>query len=158
VNPFARILEIASPVSVEHPGQIAGKQVLVVEDGPTLTTGGMSLGAGLIAARLYGAAELVDPRPYAVGSLSETFERYPHLSGLLPAMGYSERQCRDLEETINATPCDLVLMATPIDLTHLLRLNKPTLRVTYELEERTTPGLREILVEFTAHWRSPAAA
>jgi len=158
MNPFARIVETASPVTVSHPGQIAGKQVLVVEDGPTLTRGGMSLGAGLIAARMYGAAELVDPRPYAVGSLRETFERYPHLSGLLPAMGYSEVECRDLEETINRTPCDLVLMATPVDLSRFLHLNKPSLRVVYDLEERKVPGLREILAEFTARWHSPAAA
>lgn len=158
MNPFARVVETASPVTVEHPGQIAGKQVLVVEDGPTLTRGGMALGAGLIAARMFGAAELVDPRPYAVGSLRETFERYPHLSGLLPAMGYSDIECRELEETINNTPCDLVLIATPADLTPVLRLNKPVLRVTCDLEERTAPGLREILAEFTAKWRSPAAA
>jgi predicted GTPase len=118
----------------------------------------MALGAGLIAARLYGAAELADPRPYAVGSLRETFERNPHIGGLLPAAGYGEIQIKDLEETINRTPCDVVLLATPADLTPVLRLNKPCLRVSYGLEERTAPGLRQILDEFTARWGSPAAA
>lgn len=158
LNPFARIVETASPVSVEHPEQIAGKDVLVVEDGPTLTHGGMTFGAGVVAARHYGAAAMVDPRPHAAGSIRETFARYPLLAGLLPIMGYSEAQCGELEETINQTPCDLVLMATPADVAPLLRLNKPCLRVSYEIEERSTLGLREILAEHAAKWKPPLAA
>jgi predicted GTPase len=109
----------------------------------------MLYGAGVVAAREFGAAERVDPRPFAAGSLRDTFARYPHLNGLLPAMGYSEAQRQELEETINRTPADLVLVATPVDLARLLRLNKPSLRVSYEIEERTRPDLGEILVEFT---------
>ena len=108
--------------------------MLVVEDGPTLTHGEMPYGAGVVAARQSGAAELVDPRPYAVGSIRGTYERYSHLTSLMPAMGYSDIQRHELEETINRVPCDLVLVATPIDLGHLIKLNKPTLRVTYEVE------------------------
>jgi len=109
----------------------------------------MAYGAGVVAARQCGAAELVDPRPYAVGSIRSTFERYGHLTSLLPAMGYSAIQRHELEETINRVPCDLVLVATPIDLGHLVKLNKPSLRVTYEVEDLSHPGLAEILVQFT---------
>jgi predicted GTPase len=116
----------------------------------------MSFGAGGVAARRYGAAGLADPRPFAVGSIQSTFERFHHLKDLLPAMGYSEDQRRELEETINRTPCDLVLVATPVDLAHLLHLNKPTQRVEYEIEERTIPGLGEILERFTAQFRPRA--
>lgn len=150
VNLQAAIVEAASVVSVSGAGAIAGRRVLVVEDGPTLTHGEMPYGAGVVAARQYGAAERVDPRPYAVGSIRDTFDRFPHLERLLPAMGYSETQCRELEETINRTPADLVLVATPVNLGGLLRLNKPNLRVSYEIAERTRPTLREILSEFTA--------
>ncbi|MCI0460700.1 MAG: cyclic 2,3-diphosphoglycerate synthase [Gemmataceae bacterium] len=156
-NPQARIVEAASVVSVPDPGQVKGKRVLVVEDGPTLTHGEMPYGAGVVAARQYAAAQMIDPRPYAVGTIKSTFEKYPHIGALLPAMGYGDTQMHELEETINRTPCDLVLVATPIDLARLLQLNKPSLRVTYELEERTRPDLAEILTEFTAHCREITA-
>jgi predicted GTPase len=150
VNPQAVIVEAVSAVFVAGAEAIAGRRVLVVEDGPTLTHGEMPYGAGVVAARKFGAAERVDPRPYAVGSIRETFERFPHLERLLPAMGYSQTQCRELEETINRTPADLVLVATPVNLGRLLCFNKPGLRVSYEIAERTRPTLREILTEFTA--------
>jgi len=149
-NPRATVVETECRVSVAAPELIRGRRVLVVEDGPTLTHGEMRYGAGVVAARQYGAAEQVDPRPFAVGSIRGTFERFPHLERLLPAMGYSETQRRELEETINRTDCDLVLVATPIDLALLLRLDKPSLRVGYEIEQRTRPGLTEILADFTA--------
>ncbi len=149
-NPQARILETACRVSVASPEVIKGRRVLVVEDGPTLTHGEMSYGAGVVAARQCGAAELVDPRPYAVGSIRGTYERYPHMTTLLPAMGYGSLQRHELEETINRIPCDLVLVATPVNLTSILRINKPSVRVSYEAEELTRPGLVEMLTEFTA--------
>lgn len=148
VNPQARVFETASRVSVASPELIAGRRVLVVEDGPTLTHGEMPYGAGVVAAREFGAAELVDPRPYAVGSIRNTFERFRQLTNLLPAMGYSAMQRHELEETINRTPCDLVLVATPIDLARVINLRKPYLRVTYEVEELTHPGLVELLAQF----------
>ncbi|MBZ5688422.1 MAG: cyclic 2,3-diphosphoglycerate synthase [Acidobacteriia bacterium] len=147
-NPRARIVETACRVAVSEPELIKGRRVLVVEDGPTLTHGEMPYGAGVVAARQCGAAELVDPRPFAVGSIRWTYEHFPHLTSLLPAMGYSDMQRHELEETINRVPCDLVLVATPIDLGHLIKLNKPSLRVTYEVEDLTHPGLAEILREF----------
>ncbi len=147
-NPKAVVFEMACQVAVSEPYQVKGKRVLVVEDGPTLTHGEMPFGAGVVAARQCGAAELVDPRPYAVGSIRSTYERYPHLTNLLPAMGYSATQRRELEETIRRTPCDLVLIATPIDLARVIKLEKPTLRVTYEVEELTKPGLAEMLAQF----------
>jgi predicted GTPase len=148
-NPKAAVVETACRVAVSAPELVKGRSVLVVEDGPTLTHGEMPYGAGVVAARQCGAAELVDPRPYAVGSIRGTFERYPHLTALLPAMGYSTIQRHELEETINRVPCDLVLVATPIDLASLIKLNKPSLRVTYETEDLTHPGLAEILARFT---------
>lgn len=148
-NHKARVVETACRVAVSEPELIKGRSVLVVEDGPTLTHGEMHYGAGVVAARQCGAAELVDPRPYAVGSIRGTYENYPHLTSLLPAMGYSVIQRHELEETINRVPCDLVLVATPIDLGHLIKLNKPSLRVTYEVEDLTHPGLAEILARFT---------
>ncbi len=157
-NPRALILEAASRVGVPDPEQVRGRRVLVVEDGPTLTHGEMAYGAGLVAAHEYGAAECVDPRPFAVGSIRETFARFPHLQRLLPAMGYNEAQRRELEETINRTPCDLVLVATPVDLGHLLHLDKPSLRVSYEIDERTRPTLHEILEGFTARCQRAAVA
>ena len=150
-NPNARVLETACRVTISEPALVKGRKVLVVEDGPTLTHGEMPYGAGVVAARQCGAAELVDPRPYAVGSIRSTYEHYSHLTSLLPAMGYSAIQRHELEETINRVPCDLVLVATPIDLGHLVKLNKPSLRVTYEVEDVTHPGLTEILSEFTRH-------
>jgi predicted GTPase len=150
-NPKARVVETACRVTVSEPALVKGRRVLVVEDGPTLTHGEMPYGAGVVAARQCGAAELVDPRPSAVGSIRWTYEHYPHLTSLLPAMGYSTMQRHELEETINRVDCDLVLVATPIDLGHLVKLNKPSLRVTYEVEDVTHPGLGEILSEFTRH-------
>jgi len=146
-NAKARIVEACSTVIVRDPGQIAGKRVLVVEDGPTLTHGEMAFGAGLIAARTYGAGVVVDPRPYAVGSIRLAFGHYGHIGPVLPAMGYSQAQINDLQQTIAATPCDLVLFATPIHLSRLLAIDKPTLRVRYEYEDRGTPTLEEELLE-----------
>lgn len=149
-NPKAKVLETACRVSVVSPELIKGGRVLVVEDGPTLTHGEMSYGAGVVAARQCGAAELVDPRPYAVGSIRGTYERYPHMTTLLPAMGYGSIQRHELEETINRVPCDLVLVATPVNLTSILKINKPSVRVAYDAEELTKPGLVEVLTEFSA--------
>lgn len=148
-NPTARIVKTACRVAISEPELVKGRKVLVVEDGPTLTHGEMPYGAGVVAARQCGAAELIDPRPFAVGSIRGTYERYLHLTSLLPAMGYSAMQRHELEETINRVPCDLVLVATPIDLGHLVKMNKPSLRVTYEIEDLTHPGLAEILTRFT---------
>ena len=148
-NPQARVVETACRVAISAPEMVKGRRVLVVEDGPTLTHGEMPYGAGVVAARQCGAEELVDPRPYAVGSIRGTYERYQHLTSLLPAMGYSAIQRHELEETINRVPCDLVIVATPIDLGHLIKLNKPSLRVTYEVEDLTHPGLAEVLAQFT---------
>jgi predicted GTPase len=156
-NPKAAVFEMACRVSVPEPYLVKGLRVLVVEDGPTLTHGEMPYGAGVVAARQGGAAELVDPRPYAVGSIRGTFERYRHLTNLLPAMGYSAMQKHELEETIRRTPCDLVLIATPIDLARVIKLDKPNLRATYEVEELTRPGLAELLVKFT-HEHEPSLA
>lgn len=147
VNPDATVVEGASPIFLENPEGIRGKRVLVIEDGPTLTHGGMAYGAGIVAARRYGAAELVDPRPSAVGSIAETFEKYPHIEQLLPAMGYGEEQVAELEETINAVDCDLVLAATPIDLRRLIDVRHPMDRVRYELQVIGRPTLEEILTE-----------
>ena len=146
-NPKAVIIEAASPIFVDHPDFVNGKRVLVIEDGPTLTHGGMKYGAGVVAARRYGAKELIDPRPYLVGSIKDTFEHYPEIGTLLPAMGYFEQQLKDLEETINRTECDVVVSATPIDLTRLIKINKPIVRVKYELEEIGYPKLQDILKE-----------
>jgi len=148
INPDAIIIEAASPIFVEGGEVIKGKKVLVVEDGPTLTHGEMPYGAGVIAARKYGAGELVDPRDYAKGSILETFERYSHIGELLPAVGYSEKQLKELEETINRTPAEYVVVATPIDLGKVLNLNKPYVRVRYELQEIGRPNLEDIIVSF----------
>lgn len=145
VNPQAIVVEAASPIFVEDPEAIRGRRVLVIEDGPTLTHGEMAYGAGVMAARRFGAAELVDPRPYAVRSIAEAFRKYPHIGPLLPAMGYGDEQIRDLEETINATPCDLVLAATPVDIRRLLKVRYPVDRVRYELQVLSQPTLEEIL-------------
>jgi predicted GTPase len=145
-NPDAVIIEAASPIFVEDPAVIRGKRVLVVEDGPTLTHGEMAYGAGIVAARRFGAAEIVDPRPYAAGSIVETFEKYPKTGPLLPAMGYGEQQIEELEETINATPCDVVIVATPIDLRRVLKhIAHPMDRVRYELQEIGQPTLKDVL-------------
>ena len=146
VNPRAAIVEAASPIFVDDPDAIRGKRVLAIEDGPTLTHGEMTYGAGVVAARRFGAAELVDPRPYAVRSIAATFEKYPHIHSLLPAMGYGDEQIADLEETVNRTECDLVLAATPIDLQRLINVRHPMDRVRYELQVIGRPTLRDILV------------
>ncbi|HEY73840.1 MAG TPA: GTPase [Thermoflexia bacterium] len=147
LNPQAIVVDGASPIFVDNPEAIRGQQVLVIEDGPTLTHGGMTFGAGVVAARKFGAAELVDPRPYAVRSIAATFEKYSHLDSILPAMGYGDEQVRDLEETINAVECDLVLSATPIDLRRILKVRHPMDRVRYELQVIGQPTLEEILKE-----------
>lgn len=145
VNPRADIIEAASPVIVERPEEIKGKRVLVIEDGPTLTHGEMGYGAGVVAAEKYGAKELVDPKPYAVGSIKATLERWPHKKPLLPAMGYGKAQIRELQETIDATDADMILVGTPIDLSRVITMRKPYKRVRYELEEKTGPSLADVL-------------
>lgn len=150
VNPDAKIIEAASPVTAEDESLIRGKRVLVVEDGPTLTHGGMSYGAGVIAAQKFGASELVDPRKWAVDSIAETFKKYPKTGTLLPAMGYGDKQVKDLEATINKVDCDTVVIGTPIDLRRVVKIKKPSVRVRYELAEITKPGLKEILDGFLA--------
>ncbi len=148
LNPSATVVDADSLVTVEEPEKIKGKRVLAVEDGPTLTHGEMTFGAAVVAARRYGAAELVDPRPYAVGKIAETFEKYPNIGALLPAVGYGEQQVADLQETIRRTECDLVLIGTPIDLRRLVEIDKPAARVCYELKERGTPDLPSVLARF----------
>jgi predicted GTPase len=145
VNPGAMLIEAASPITVGEPEAIQGRRVLVIEDGPTLTHGGMAYGAGVVAARRYGAAEIVDPRPYAVGSIAGVYAQYPHVGPILPAMGYGEEQVRELGATIAATPCDAVLVATPIDLGRLVRAEVPMLRLTYALQEIGRPDLHDAL-------------
>lgn len=147
-NPGAIVVDAASPILVENPEMIRGMRVLVVEDGPTLTHGEMTMGAGTVAAMKFGAAELVDPRPFTVGKLSETFETYPDIGVLLPAMGYSPEQLRDLETTINNTDCDSVIIGTPIDLNRIIDINKPNTRVFYDLQEIGKPDLTGILKDF----------
>jgi predicted GTPase len=144
-NPGATVVEAASPIFVEDPNAIRGKRVLVVEDGPTLTHGEMSYGAGVVAARRFGAAEIVDPRPYAVGSILETYEKYPTTGDVLPAMGYGQEQVGELEQTIDNTPCDLVIVATPIDLRRVVTIGKPSQRVRYEMQEVGRPNLADVL-------------
>ncbi|MEC9489267.1 MAG: cyclic 2,3-diphosphoglycerate synthase [Halanaerobium sp.] len=146
-NPEAKIVDAASPIFVENPDAIAGKRVLVIEDGPTLTHGDMAYGAGAIAANKYGAAELVDPRPYAVGSIKNTFAKYNHLSDILPAMGYGRKQMEELEETIKKVDCDSVIIGTPIDLRRIINIDKPSTRVRYELQEIGEPTLEDIIKE-----------
>lgn len=148
VHPKATIIKAESKITVDNPELIKDKRVLVVEDGPTLTHGEMKLGAGTIAAQRFGAKELVDPRPYTVGKLIETFNTYKDIGTLLPAMGYGEQQLRDLEETINNTDCDTVIIGTPIDLSRIININKPSTRVHYELAEVGSPNLEEILEDF----------
>lgn len=148
LNRDAIIIEAASPIMVRDTEPIHKRRVLVLEDGPTLTHGEMEYGAGTIAAKRFGAAEIVDPRPYAVGSIRETFEDYPHLGTVLPAMGYTDRQIKELEETINASDCDVVVSGTPIDLRRILKVDKPVVRVRYELLEIGRPNLDDILEEF----------
>jgi predicted GTPase len=148
VNTEAVVIEAASPISVTNPDLITGRRVLVVEDGPTLTHGEMKFGAGVVAAGKYNAAEIVDPRPYTVGTITETFKKYPDIGVLLPAMGYGDRQVKDLETTINRTPCDTVIIGTPIDLNRLIKIKKPTVRVSYDLQEIGKPDLMDVLKPF----------
>ena len=148
LNPTATQIEAASPLFVDDPDTIQGKRVLVIEDGPTLTHGEMKIGAGVVAARKFGAAELVDPRPYTVGRLSETFKLYPDIGTLLPAMGYGEQQLKDLETTINNTDCDSVIIATPIDLNRIIKIKKPNTRVYYDLQEIGDPNLTQVIDDF----------
>jgi predicted GTPase len=147
VNPDATIIEAASPITIDNPDAIKGKKVLVVEDGPTLTHGNMPYGAGVIIAKKLGANELVDPRPYAVGSIVLAFQKYTHLGPLLPALGYGKEQVQELQKTINATPCDIVVIGTPIDLRRILKINKPAVRAKYELQELGSPTLEDILTK-----------
>jgi predicted GTPase len=147
-NPKAIVIDGASPIFVENPKLIEDKKVLVVEDGPTLTHGEMTYGAGVVAAEKFAAKEIVDPRPWIVGSIKQTFEKYPHIGPLLPAMGYSKKQIKELEQSINKAKCDSVIIATPIDLTKLLKINKPSLRVRYELQEIGKPDLTDVLEKF----------
>jgi predicted GTPase len=148
VNPGAIVVDGASTIKVEDPSVIKGKKVLVVEDGPTLTHGEMKIGAGVVAAQKFGATGLVDPRPYTVGRLSETFEIYPEIGTVLPAMGYGDVQLKDLETTINTTECDAVVIGTPIDLSRIIDIKKPSTRVYYDLQEIGSPNLEEILTDF----------
>lgn len=146
LNPDARVIRCASTIAVDHPELIAGKRAIVIEDGPTLTHGGMTYGAGWFAARNAGVAEIVDCKPYAVGTIKATYAKYPNSGQILPAMGYSGQQVKDLEDTINATPADVVIEGTPIDITRLVKVNKPIAQVTYELEE-LEPGVIEAMVK-----------
>ena len=151
LNPRARIVEAASPISLDKVNGdkvIQGKKVLVIEDGPTLTHGEMKYGAGIIAARKYGAAEIVDPRKYAVKSIAATYQKYPNIGTLLPAMGYGDQQVKDLEATIAKVPCDAVIIATPIDLRRLIKIDKPSVRVIYDLDEIGHPTLEDLLKNF----------
>jgi len=154
LNPGATVVDAASPLTVEGGGAMTGKRVLVVEDGPTLTHGEMKYGAGVMAARKYGAAEIVDPRPFARGRIRATFQAYPGIGRVLPAVGYGEEQIRDLEATIEAVDCDLVVVATPVDLTRIIKIGKPMLRVGYELQEIGKPDLEQILRAKESVWRS----
>ncbi len=155
LNPRATVIEAASPIFVDEPAAIRARRVVVVEDGPTLTHGEMAYGAGYLAAQRFGAAAIVDPRPYAVASLQEVYQRYPHMGPILPAMGYGPEQIRDLEATLNRVDADVILAATPIDLARLVRVNKPVVRVRYELQEIGRPTLADVLRE---HGFGPPAA
>jgi predicted GTPase len=153
VAPKAVVVDGASPIRVDNPSVIKGKRVLVVEDGPTLTHGEMKIGAGVVAAHKFGAAELVDPRPFTVGKLTETFEKYPNIGTLLPAMGYGAEQLKDLETTINNTDCDAVVIGTPIDLNRIINIKRPSTRVWYDLQEIGSPNLEEVIDEFVKRHR-----
>ena len=156
INPTATIVRAASTITVDAPDVIKGNSVLVIEDGPTLTHGEMTFGAGTIAARMFGAREIIDPRPYAVGTIAETFTKYPNTGALLPAMGYGARQMKDLETTINRVPCDAVVIGTPIDLRRVVEIKKPSTRVEYALNETTKPDLSDILHKFLRKARTHA--
>jgi len=148
VNPNAIILDAASPITVDKPELIKGKRVLVIEDGPTLTHGNMPYGAATIIAKRLGAGEIIDPKLYAVGSIKDTYKKYTHLGAILPALGYGEKQIAELKETIDHTPCDVVIIGTPIDLRRVMTINKPTIRVNYELQVLGPVSLEQILERF----------
>lgn len=148
IKPGLPVIDAASPITVENPEQIKNKRVLVVEDGPTLTHGNMKIGAGIIAAKKFGAAQIIDPRPFLEGKLKKTFEDYPQIGTLLPAMGYGKEQMKDLEATINRTDCDTVIIGTPIDLNRVIKITKPSVRVTYHLQDIGKPDLTDILTQF----------
>ena len=156
VNPKSVVIDGASPIRVDDPSVIKGKRLLAVEDGPTLTHGEMKIGAGVVAARKFGASELVDPRPFTVGRLSDTFRQYPNIGTLLPAMGYGKQQLKDLETTINNTDCDSVIIATPIDLNRIIKIKKPNTRVHYDLQEIGHPDLTGVLNDFVKKFRLKA--
>jgi predicted GTPase len=145
VNPGATVVDAASTISVDKPEIIRGKRVLVIEDGPTLTHGEMKIGAGIVAARRFGAAEIIDPRPFAVGKLADTYKIYPNIGTLLPAMGYGDQQIKDLAATIEKAGCDSVVIATPIDLGRVIKINKPNTRVEYALQEIGRPDMADVL-------------
>lgn len=148
VNPNATILEAASPITADNPDLVKGKRVLVIEDGPTLTHGNMLYGAGTIMAKNFGAGEIVNPKPYAVGSIKKTYEKYSHVGSILPAMGYGTKQVAELKETIERTPCDVVVIGTPIDLRRVMSIDKPTVRVKYELQVLGPVSLEHVLEDF----------
>lgn len=154
-NPAAMVIEATSPITVDDPGLVRGKSVLVIEDGPTLTHGEMCYGAGVVASKNLGAKELIDPRPYAKGSIKEIFEKYTHIGTLLPAMGYSQLQMQELKDTIEATPCDLVVIGTPIDLRKMIDMKRPSVRVKYELQEIGKPDLEDALEKIFASLKKP---
>jgi predicted GTPase len=155
-NPRAVVVEAASPVTADQAQLITGRTALVVEDGPTVTHGDMRFGAGSVIARKFGARDIIDPRPFAVGSIAETFRAYPAIGPLLPAMGYSDQQVRDLEATIDRVPCDVVVVGTPIDLSRLVKIRQPVVRVRYELQEIGQPDLAGVIADFVG--RLPAGA
>jgi len=148
VNPNAIVIDAASPLTVSNPDAIKGKRVLVIEDGPTLTHGDMTIGAGVVAARRFGAAEIIDPREYAVGKLAETYVKYPNIGNVLPAMGYGDEQVNDLSATVEKVECDAVVVATPIDLGRIIKINKPHTRVEYSLQEIGQPSMEDVLKDF----------
>ncbi|MBN2543185.1 GTPase [bacterium] len=154
VNQEAIIVEAASPIAVKNPERIAGKRVVVVEDGPTLTHGEMKFGAGVVAALKFGAAEIIDPKPFAVNTIAETYEKYPDISNVIPAMGYSKKQVKDLEKTINACDAELVIIGTPIDLLKLIKISKPSVRVSYDLQVIGEPNLRSIISNFIKTYKT----
>jgi predicted GTPase len=148
INPTAQIIDGVSAVQAEDKKMITGKRVLVIEDGPTVTHGGMRYGAGTVAAKEYGAKTIVDPRPFAVGSIIDTFEKYPHLINVLPAMGYGKKQIKELEQSINNTDCDVVISGTPIDLTRILKTKKPIVRIRYSVGDKTAREIEALLLRF----------
>jgi predicted GTPase len=156
INPRASVIRAESPVTIANPALVRGRRVIVIEDGPTLTHGGMSFGAGVVAARQAGAAEIIDPRPFAVGSIRATYDKYPNAAGILPAMGYGDAQIRELEETIRRTPADAVVIGTPIDLARVLKLDRPSIRVGYELREMVPGRIEQAVKSAIAAAREPA--